>query len=832
MKVKSIFTNIYQKLITHQDGLALIVSSMLANIINFIYNSFLGRHITLSEFGTISVITSIVALIQIPLSAYSRTVGYKSAFLNGKYGGPVREFWLKLRAKSFFPSIILTLIWVFSAPILAGFYKTGDILPFILVAPLFSVSVISSVDSGYVSGSLKFSYMAIATLAEVLVKLIVCIFLVSLKLDKYIYISIPISGFISFAIGWILATNVKAKTQIPARVIHPSLSTKFMTSSIFSKLSTTTFMSIDLLLAKHTLSPEAAGQYALLSLAGKIVYFFGTLITQFVIPLVSHNEGAGRSSHILFKKLIYLTLLAVMFAYIPIGIFGFFTVPLLFGHKAEAITKYLPIYALAMAALSLTNGIVAYHQSKKSHLLSTIGLFLSLAMIGTVLVYHDSILAINQSVVFWSFVYLAFALVVHKYNRQLIGITRIPGDFISLFISVSKRKRVNLESGKYNILILNWRDTKHVWSGGAENYIHEIAKRWVLDGHRVTVFCGNDAKHSRYEIVDKVEIYRRGGFYMVYIWAFAYYLFRLKSKYDVVIDAENGIPFFSPLYAKEPVILLIHHVHQNVFRKHLIFPFSYIAMILESKLMPLVYRHSQIITISESSKNEIQRLNISKSEDVNIVNPGINISDYQKTRKTPYPSIIYLGRLRPNKNIELLIKAFALLSQKHQTAKLTIAGEGICKNNLMSLTKKYKLESKVIITGKVTEKEKIKLLGSHWIMVQPSLFEGWGITVIEANACNTPVIAAAVNGLKDSVVHGVTGLLFDPKSVNSLILNMELLINNSFLRHQLARQAYIWSQKFSWDESADKFLTILSTTIEASKTKLLSARLAYRSAKL
>ncbi len=111
---------------------------------------------------------------------------------------------------------------------------------------------------------------------------------------------------------------------------------------------------------------------------------------------------------------------------------------------------------------------------------------------------------------------------------------------------------------------------------------YEIAKELVKDGHRVTVFCGNDGHAPRNEKIDGVQMVRRGGFYTVYAWAMMYYVFKFRGLFDIVIDSENGIPFFTPLYVRAPKFLLIHHIHQEVFREHLRFPFSHIAMFIEA----------------------------------------------------------------------------------------------------------------------------------------------------------------------------------------------------------------------------------------------------------
>jgi hypothetical protein len=147
-------------------------------------------------------------------------------------------------------------------------------------------------------------------------------------------------------------------------------------------------------------------------------------------------------------------------------------------------------------------------------------------------------------------------------NRQFI--LRSLVDLVEIVYPLPKPPK---RADTRRILIFNWRDTRHSWAGGAEVYVHELAKRWVGGGHHVTVFCGNDGRLPRREIIDGVHMVRRGGFYLVYFWAFAYYLVRFRGRYDVILDCHNGIPFFTPLYAKEPVIGVVHHIHQVVVRR-------------------------------------------------------------------------------------------------------------------------------------------------------------------------------------------------------------------------------------------------------------------------
>ena len=212
-------------------------------------------------------------------------------------------------------------------------------------------------------------------------------------------------------------------------------------------------------------------------------------------------------------------------------------------------------------------------------------------------------------------IFSAFYIILRNFYDLMDILGEIP--------SLKKSKR-----GKLNILIFNWRDKKHVWAGGAEVYIQEIGKQWAREGHSVTTFCGWDGKSSRNDTIDGVNIIRRGGFYSVYPFAFLYYLLKLRGKFDVVIDCENGIPFFAPFFVEVPIILLIHHIHQDIFRNHLSFPFSFVARQLETNFMPVLYKNFTTITVSESSKKDIIRVGWGNQENIHIVNPGIDAEKF------------------------------------------------------------------------------------------------------------------------------------------------------------------------------------------------------------
>jgi glycosyltransferase involved in cell wall biosynthesis len=367
---------------------------------------------------------------------------------------------------------------------------------------------------------------------------------------------------------------------------------------------------------------------------------------------------------------------------------------------------------------------------------------------------------------------------------------------------------VENRSGKLRILVFNWRDTRHVWSGGAEVYIHEIAKRLVKDGNEVTLFCGSDGKSPRNEVIDGVQMIRRGGFYSVFIWAFLYYVLRLKNYFDVIIDSENGIPFFTPLYAKKKIFLLIHHIHQDVFRIKLKPPLSWIGKFLEKHLMPYVYKNTEIITVSPSSKADILEHKITRKEPHVIYN-GVDANVYKPGVKSKTPMILYLGRLSPQKSLSVFVHTAKKIIESIPKIKFVIAGDGDDRRKLIKLVDKLRLTDYFTFSGKVSEEEKVSLYQKAWVFVNPSLIEGWGITTIEANACAVPVVASNVAGLRDAVHNPHSGFLVPYGDVDEFAKHVVKLVTNEKLRDQMSLDALAWSKKFEWRKSASELEKII-----------------------
>jgi len=363
-----------------------------------------------------------------------------------------------------------------------------------------------------------------------------------------------------------------------------------------------------------------------------------------------------------------------------------------------------------------------------------------------------------------------------------------------------------------NILILNWKDVRNPYVGGAEIIAFEFATRLAREGHEVTFFSRSFKGAKKEESIDGVKVIRTGNRFSVYPHAFFYYK-SLKDKPDIVVDMINTICWQTPLYVpKEKRIAYVNQLAKEVFFFELPKPLSFVAYLLE-EFQYLTYKNTRFLCYSESTKKDLEEYKIN-GKNIEIFPMGLNHTRYKANgKKASYPLFIYVGRLVKMKRVDLCIKAFGKVVKLHKNAKLEIVGNGPDEKRLFSIAKKNNLLRNVVFAGKSEYypgkpivDNKVKLMREAWALLLPSVKEGWGMVVTEAAACGTPSVVSDVTGLRDSVVKNKTGLILtkDP-SPHELSDAMIKIIKDEKLRQKLSAQAVIWADNFNWDKSFFEF---------------------------
>jgi glycosyltransferase involved in cell wall biosynthesis len=367
-----------------------------------------------------------------------------------------------------------------------------------------------------------------------------------------------------------------------------------------------------------------------------------------------------------------------------------------------------------------------------------------------------------------------------------------------------------------SVLLLCWRDTGHPQGGGSETYLQRIGAQLAEAGIDVTLRTARYEGAPRRDVVDGLHISRAGGRYTVYIWAgLAMVASRIglgplrRSRPDVVIDSQNGLPFLARLAFGRRVVVLVHHCHRDQWP--VAGPFlARFGWFVESWLSPRLHRDNQYVTVSLPSVRDLVDLGVDANR-VAVVRNGLDEAPPHTLtgERSATPRAVVLSRLVPHKQIEDALDAVAVLRTRIPELHLDVIGGGWWQDRLVRRAEQLGISDAVTFHGHVDDVTKHAVVQRCWVHLLPSAKEGWGLAVIEAAQHGVPTIGyRCAGGLTDSVVDGVTGVLVD--SQDELVDRFEQLLTDRVLRDELGAKAAARSREFSWPQSASAMRTVLA----------------------
>ena len=352
------------------------------------------------------------------------------------------------------------------------------------------------------------------------------------------------------------------------------------------------------------------------------------------------------------------------------------------------------------------------------------------------------------------------------------------------------------------ILLINWRDIKNPEAGGAELYFHEIFKRLNQRDYDVTVLAHRVNNLPHEEIIDGMRTVRIGNKFLFNYSAFLY-AHKHQKEYDLIVEDLNKIPFFTPLCTKTKRLHMVMHFFRKSIFRETAFPFALYVYLME-RAVALFYKGENFLAISESTKDEIDDMKIRYGK-ISIVEPGIDTEYFHPTMPKANPPVIsYIGRLMKYKNAQFAIRALPRLKELVPGISLEIAGSGDYRGELEKLASELGVSESVRFLGRISESEKRDLLSRSSLFINPSFKEGWGINNIEANLCGTISISNNVAGLKDSVIDGVTGILYENDDPEGFCEKAAEILHNGERLRTLEENARKRALGMSWDAMAEK----------------------------
>ena len=365
------------------------------------------------------------------------------------------------------------------------------------------------------------------------------------------------------------------------------------------------------------------------------------------------------------------------------------------------------------------------------------------------------------------------------------------------------------DAGLHRIHMLAWRDLADVEAGGSELHASMVASRWADAGIEVTMRTSYAQGAPPETVRDGYKVIRRAGRYLVFPRAVAAEILGRHGRRDGLVEIWNGVPFFSPLWARGPRVTWLHHVHEDMWPLVLPPGLARAGQLLERRIAPPFYRRTPVITLSESSREHLlERLRL-PARNVHVVAPGIDARFRPGESKAAEPTVLAVGRLMPSKAFDTLISAVHEV-RRELPARLVIVGEGYEREALDRQIAALGAEEWCELVGRVDDDELVGHYQRAWVVASTSRSEGWGMTLTEAAACATPAVATRIPGHRDAVRDGIGGVLAD--SDDEFVSALAKTLGDTSFREQLGEGARRTAQALTWDRTAYETLAVLAAS--------------------
>ncbi len=373
------------------------------------------------------------------------------------------------------------------------------------------------------------------------------------------------------------------------------------------------------------------------------------------------------------------------------------------------------------------------------------------------------------------------------------------------------------------VLFLATRDWLNSAAAGGDIQMWEYGRYLAAQGHSVTFVASGFANARKQEVVAGIRVVRLGGELSLWLRTFFYYMRHCRGRYDVVVVEGFGgsrIPRFAPLYVREPIVTEWHQVHRALFASQfprILLPFLNLLELLTA----LVHRNTLVRAGTPEWQAAFPSIGF-KRENVFLTPVSIR-EDWlsHEANRVSEPSLVWLGKFRRYKCPHHAVFAMQTIIRHIPSARLILAGrhdDRKYERYLRELVRTLGLEQCVEFRFNLTEEQKRQVLKSCRALALPSSSEGFGIVVLEANACGTPVIASS--GVPESVVRNeYNGLRYPFGDTHSLVQCVIRVLKDDALYARLSDNGRAFVQEFTWEKVGRRFEEVLEQALDRAGRK-------------
>jgi glycosyltransferase involved in cell wall biosynthesis len=291
--------------------------------------------------------------------------------------------------------------------------------------------------------------------------------------------------------------------------------------------------------------------------------------------------------------------------------------------------------------------------------------------------------------------------------------------------------------------------------------------------------------------------------------------------YDVI-----HYPFFDPFFLTlpfrlpKPAVVTVHDLIPFNFPQH--FPVGFRGMLKWQAQRFSLSLKPALLTDSFASKNDIVNYSHIQPDFIHVIYLGVGkefrvnankqeLANIQSILNLPKRFILYVGDINYNKNIQGLIQTFARIAESDQKLHLVLVGKGFItaspqRKEITSLIHSLNLEDRILQLGHVSIEQLVSIYNLAEVYVQPSFSEGFGLPVLEAMACGTPVVSAHTASLPEIVTD--SALLVDPYNIKKMAKSIEAVLHTKQLRDDLIEKGLKHVRLFTWEKCAEETVAV------------------------
>lgn len=358
------------------------------------------------------------------------------------------------------------------------------------------------------------------------------------------------------------------------------------------------------------------------------------------------------------------------------------------------------------------------------------------------------------------------------------------------------------------------------YPGGQEKYVYYLSRALVKNGHQVTVLTSNYPPRKSFEIVDGIHIYRfphwgrplRNPITPTMIYVPPHISFDIIHAHNEHSFAAN-VAVVVKKYKKKPLVLTHHG--QLTFSSTVADLF---CKLYEETFSRIVFNNADQITVAVPSEKEhlLQRYKL--KDRIEIVPVGIDLGDWDISAhpipKNPWEGkkiVLVATQLIKRKGIHFLIQAWPNIIAHHPDTMLLIAGTGQDEKWLKQMVIRRKMTSSIVFMGNMDRHSLAAIYAIADVFVLPSLSEGQPTCILEAWAFAKPVVATAIDGIKD--YYSDAAILVEPANPQALAKAINYLLENPLYGHELGKRGKTLIKDFQWEHLLPKMLMVYTKAL-------------------